>query len=272
MQSWMALLVAGMLIGPVSGSAVAFADTPSVPTQTQEAVARAHQAWHDGLGSREACSSGVSMTFETLEGRRGEYRTGDAQVVIDPTDSVNGIESIVVHELSHHTFLACGAFADADLKDAFYASQGIPAGRDWFDYSHGWANTPAEHFAEAMAVTLWGSGEGGLGISQETQSIIARWLAGAPLASPTVDEYEPVPYSPGGVAVASTEDGGRTDSEPTSAAGAEPAADPEVVAVPAAAADVEPISYEILGQVFNIIKDHHHKVLWLHSWRLAGPI
>ena len=274
MQSWMALLVAGMLLGPVSGSAVAFADTPSVPTQTQDAVARAHQAWQDGLGSREACSSGVSMIFEALDGRRGEYRTGTAQVVIDPTDDVAGIESIVVHELSHHTFLACGAFADAELQEAFYASQGLPSGRDWFDYSHGWANTPAEHFAEAMAVTVWGSGEGGISVGRETQGIIARWLAGAPVKSATADEYEPVPYSPNSVAEPSTEDGGRSDSPavPTAAPQPQPQSPPPAAAAPVAAPEVDPISYEIFGQVFNFIKNQHHRVLWLHSWKHAGPV
>ena len=257
MQSWMALLVAGMLIGPVSGSTVAFADTPSVPTQTQDAVARAHQAWHDGLGSREACSSGVSMAFEALEGRRGEYRTRTAQVVIDPTDDIAGIESIVVHELSHHTFLACGAFADADLMDAFYVSQGIPEGRDWFDYSHGWASTPAEHFAEAMAITIWGSGEGGIAVGPDTQSIIARWLAGAPVTPPTVDSYEPVPYSPVGVVESSTEDGGRSDSQAVAAAPVEH--EPAAAALPAPVeAEFASATYEVLGQFFNIIKNHHH--------------
>lgn len=272
MQSWMALLVAGMLIGPVSGSAIAFADTPSVPTQTQDAVARARQAWQDGLGSREACSSGVSMTFEALDGRRGEYRTGAAQVVIDPTDDIAGIESIVVHELSHHTFLACGVFADDDFKDAFYASQGIPAERDWFDYSHGWANTPAEHFAEAMAATVWGSGEGGIAVSGETRGVIARWLAGAPVKAPAADEYEPVPYSPISVAVSSTEDGGRADTRAVPAAPAEPPTAPVAAAVPVEAADVEPISYEILGEVFTVVKNHHRRVLKLHYWRFLGPI
>ncbi|MDJ0497190.1 MAG: hypothetical protein QNJ89_05120 [Acidimicrobiia bacterium] len=272
MQSWMALLVAGMLLGPVSGSAVAFADTPSVPTQTQDAVARAHQAWQDGLGSREACSSGVSMIFEALDGRRGEYRTGAAQVVIDPTDDVSGIESIVVHELSHHTFLACGAFADSEFKEAFYASQGIPAERDWFDYSHGWGNTPAEHFAEAMAVTLWGSGEGGIAVGRDTQSIIARWLAGAPVKPPSADEYEPVPYSPISVAESSTEDGGRSDTTAVPAAAAKPQSPPAAAAAPVAAAEVEPISYEVFGQVFTFIKNQHHRVLWLQSWRHAGLV
>jgi hypothetical protein len=272
MQSWMALLVAGMLIGPVSGSAIAFADTPSVPTQTQDAVARAHQVWQDGLGSREACSSGVSMIFEALDGRRGEYRTGAAQVVIDPTDDVSGIESIVVHELSHHTFLACGAFADAELKEAFYSAQGLPVERDWFDYSHGWAGTPAEHFAEAMAVTIWGHGEGGIAVGPDTQSIIVRWLAGAPVKPPATDEYEPVPYSPISIAQSSTEDGGRADTRAVPAAAAKPQPASAAAAAPVEAAEVEPMTYEILGQVFTIIKDYHHEVLWLHAWRFLGPV
>ena len=38
MHSWMALLLAGMLIGPYQGFAVALAGTPFVPTQTQDTV------------------------------------------------------------------------------------------------------------------------------------------------------------------------------------------------------------------------------------------
>ncbi len=119
MQSWMALLVAGMLIGPVSGSTVAYADTAPVSAETQTVVGQALDYWNAHLGIRQQCSSGVAVVFEELSGRRGEYRTGSGEIVIDPTDSAAGLEAIVVHELSHHTFLACGAFADADFTAAF---------------------------------------------------------------------------------------------------------------------------------------------------------
>lgn len=251
MQSWMALLVAGMLVGPVTGVTVASADTPSVPSATQSVVDAAYAEWQSGLGIQRECSSGVTFVFEELDGRRGEYRTGSAVVAIDPTDDISGMGSIVVHELSHHTFLACGAFADAEFTAAFYAAQGIPAGRDWFDYSGGWAATPAEHFAEAMAVTITGSGEGGIAVSAETHEILSRWFSGAPVVEEVADTYEPVPYAPETVAVASTMSGGTANAS-------ESDPQPEVEA-PVAAADVVAAAAEII---------EYSKVLWRHAWRV----
>lgn len=249
MQSWMALLVAGMLIGPVTGATFASADTPSVPSEIQSVVDAAHAEWQSGLGARRECSSGASIVFEEIDGRRGEYRTGSAEVVIDPTDDVAGIESIVVHELSHHTFLSCGVFADAEFTTAFYAAQGLPAARGWFDYSGGWSATPAEHFAEAMAVTIAGFGEGGIAVSADARAIVSRWLSGAPAASPEVETYEPVPYAPASVAPASTEDGGRTDARGT---------EPEAAAI--SATDVFAAASEIV---------EYTKALLPHLMRVA---
>ncbi len=275
MQSWMALLVAGMLLGPVSGSAVAFADTSSVPSSTQQTVEVAHNVWEDGLGIRNTCSSGVSIIFEELEGRRGEYRTASAEVVIDPTDSVDGIVSIVVHELSHHTFLACGVFADAEFTEAFYAAQGLPADRDWFDYSHGWSQTPAEHFAEAMATTITGSGEGGIKVSAETQSIITRWLVGAPVAPPLADAYEPVPYSAENATPSPVADGGLTEA-PSVTSAAEPAppapSHSGEVAQPETVASAPTVSLATFGNVIDLVSQHYHEVLWLRTWKVGRPI
>ncbi len=194
MQSWKALLFAGMLMGPVIGPTVASASSSSAPADVVSVVDAAFAEWHDSLSVRRQCSSGVTITYEPLDGRRGEYRTGTAEVVIDPYDSVSGLGSIVVHELSHHTFLACGAFADTEFKEAFYSAQGLPEDRDWFDYASGWSATPAEHFAEAMAITIYGSGEGGITVGEESTALISRWLAGAPSAPPA-GSNDPIPYS-----------------------------------------------------------------------------
>lgn len=195
MQSWKALLLAGMLIGPVVGSPAALADSPSVSADVTAIVDAAYDEWHSSLGVRQQCSSGVSIVYEPIAGRRGEYRTTSAEVVIDPNDSTRGMGAIVVHELAHHTFLACGVFADADFTSAFYAAQDLPEDRDWFDYTVSWAATPAEHFAEAMAVTIYGSGEGGISVGTETSALISRWLAGAP-TTPPAPSHDPIPYSP----------------------------------------------------------------------------
>lgn len=194
MQSWKALLIAGMLMGPVIGSTAALADSPSVSADVAAIVDSAYEEWHSSLGVRQQCSSGVSVVFESIDGRRGEYRTRTGEVVIDPNDSTAGMGAIVVHELAHHTFLACGAFADNAFTSAFYAAQDLPEDRDWFYYAAGWAATPAEHFAEAMAVTIYGSGEGGISVGTETSALISRWLAGAP-ATPPAPSHDPIPYS-----------------------------------------------------------------------------
>ena len=195
MQSWKALLLAGMLMGPVVGSTAALADSPSISADVAAVVEAAYDEWHSSLGVRQQCSSSVSIVFEHVAGRRGEYRTRSSEVVIDPNDSIVGMGAIVVHELAHHTFLACGAFADAEFTSAFYAAQDLPEDRDWFDYAAGWAATPAEHFAEAMAVTIYGSGEGGISVGSETSALISRWLAGAP-TRPPAPSHDPIPYSP----------------------------------------------------------------------------
>ncbi len=194
MQSWKALLTAGMLIGPILGSTTAIADS-SVPTEVEAIVDAAYAEWSDALGVRSDCSAAVTISFAAIDGRRGEYRTRTGEVAIDPFGSTDGMAAIVIHELSHHTFLACGAFADTEFTSAFYTAQGLPEDRDWFDYAAGWSATPAEHFAEAMAVTIHGSGEGGIAVGTETSALISRWLAGAP-STPPAGSHDPIPYSP----------------------------------------------------------------------------
>jgi hypothetical protein len=249
----MALLIAGMLIGPVSGSTVAYADTTAVSTETETIVSQAFDDWNGHLGTRQRCSSGVTVVFQELSSRRGEYRTGSGEVVIDPTDSAAGLDAIVVHELSHHTFLACGAFADADFTAAFYAAQGIPADRDWFDYSAGWSQAPAEHFAEVMATVIVGSGEGGISVGAEAIALISRWLAGAAAVPPVVDEREPVPYSTGGASA---------ESVAVSERGAELPTSTQLPAEPPAESSVA----EIAAEISNIVPQIAH-VSHRYSWR-----
>ncbi len=274
MQSWMALLVAGILLSPVVGSTPAEAETSVVPTEVSAAVDAARAEWQDSLGARRACSAGVTIVYAEIEGRRGEYRTRTGEVVIDPTDSRSGLGALVIHELSHHTFLACGAFADAEFTEAFYAAQDLPEDRDWFDYAIGWSATPAEHFAEAMAITISGSGEGGISVGSETTSVISRWLAGAP-STPPADSYQPVPYSAG------------TDSSETSDIDVEsgqpsvvpqPTASTTVSASPAAAVQPAPVvpvarvlrTVDIFGEVFEYLPTSAI-VFWLNAWRVVGP-
>jgi hypothetical protein len=181
-------------------------------------------------------------------------------VVIDPYDKVAGMDAIVAHELSHHTFLACGAFADAEFTAAFYAAQGLPAGRDWFDYSAGWSGTPAEHFAEVMAVTVSGAGEGGIPISDEAVSLMARWLAGAPLTAPA-PAHDPVPYAAVVEATGpATTDGGVTQPTPAPPA-PQPEPEPERQAT----------SIQLFSEVLEVFLPSTG-AFWLNTWRVIGPL
>lgn len=217
MRSWMTLLVVGMMLGPALGPAAALADS-SPSDEVQAIVTSAYDEWNDSLGVRQDCSSSVTLTYEEIDGRRGEYRTSTGQVAIDPTDSLDGMGAIVIHELSHHTFLACGAFADEDFTAAFYTAQGLPEDRDWFDYAAGWSATPAEHFAEAMATAIHGSGEGGIPITAETITLVSRWLAGAP-STPPAASHDPVPYSASSDLAADTETVEHTEVAPVDTGG-----------------------------------------------------
>ncbi len=102
----------------------------------------------------------------------------------------------MVHELSHHAFIACGAFADQDLTIEFLTAQRLPPDRDWFDYSAGWEQAPVEHFAEAMTVVITGDGSNTIAITPEAVSLVRRWLAMAPIVTSPPDDHDPVPYAP----------------------------------------------------------------------------
>jgi len=261
MQSWMALLVAGMLIIPGSGARPASASTAIPTAAVATVVDQAYDEWYSGLGIRQSCSSGVEIIFEALPSRRGEYRTATEQVVIDPGDSLDGMGGIVVHELSHHTFLACGAFADTDFAEAFYAAQGLASDRDWFDYALGWAQTPAEHFAEAMAVTISGTGEGGISITAGAVEVMSQWLAGVPIVTPVVESHEPVPYADNGVPTTLVDVGGHSD-DPTSEPG--PSL-PEI--------SNNAVTIDIFGEIIDLVGHSYRvSVFWLNSWRVIGPV
>ena len=183
------LLVLGS-IGVVPG----IAGATSVTAET--VIAQAYQQWWDALGPRQGCASGVTITLEALPSRRGEYRVATRQVVIDPGGDLDTLPGIVVHELSHHAFLACGAFADENLTEAFLSAQQLPLDRDWFDYSAGWEQAPVEHFAEAMSTSILGADSTSLRITPEAVRVIRLWLAAVPImTSPPPDEYAPTPYA-----------------------------------------------------------------------------
>ncbi len=190
MEAFLALVTALMLTAPGPLLSVAAVDTSGGSGQEAQVVSDAAAIWEANLGVRRACSTGVTIVFEELPGRRGEYRPSSHTVALDPGRPLSGLPATVAHELSHHTFLACGAFADRQFTAAFYTAQGLPTSRGWFDYGAGWSATPAEHFAEAMAAVTTGRSEGGIRITSAARSVVAAWLAGTPL--PAVSPPETV--------------------------------------------------------------------------------
>ncbi len=161
--------------------------------------------WERGLGARATCGGRVDVAFARLDGRAGEYRLGQDLVVLNPDRPTAGMAYTVVHELSHHTMIACGGHEDPALTVAFYRAQGIPTGRSWFDYSGGWAASPAEQFAEASALAITGTSSGRIPLTAEAVEVVRRWLAGRPLpaiestpsSDPTaLDNPAPAPEGP----------------------------------------------------------------------------
>jgi hypothetical protein len=172
-----------LLVPAVSAGAGVIVETAPDPG-VFSAVEAAARRWENALTARSSCLGTVTVAFEDLPSRRGEYRTREARVVIDVEVPAAEAPLVAGHELAHHAFVACGGYADPALAAAFYAAQGLPPDREWFDYSAGWSQTPAELFAEAMAVTLEGTTAHGTTITPAAVDVVARWMTGRPLSTP----------------------------------------------------------------------------------------
>ena len=155
---------------------VATATTPSVKAKIDEAS----EQWHDALGVRQDFATGATVVLEPVDGRQGEYRVATQEVVIDPSLPVAAIPEIVIHELSHHTFIKCGAMTMATAG----------------------ADTP------------------GIDVGSDAAAVVTRWLAGAPASVGGSTEQTPVPYAPESAAVTapSADVAAAHDSEPVVAA------------------------------------------------------
>ncbi|GEM_PF-2666557 len=195
METFLALVTALTLLAPGPLLSVVAVDTSGGSGREAQVVSETAATWEASLGARRTCSAGVTVVFEDLPNRRGEYRPASRTVVVDVGRPLDALPATVSHELAHHTFLACGAFADPDLTDRFYAAQGLPTSRGWFDYGAGWAATPAEQFAETLALVTTGRAEGGVRVTATARRVVAAWLAGSPL--PTVTPPA-APSSPSG--------------------------------------------------------------------------
>ena len=124
--------------------------------------------------------------------RQGEYRTAEAVVAVNPDREVSSMAATMYHELGHHLMLTCRAYRDSDFTEAFFAAQGIPSDRGWFDAGAGWSGIPAEHFAEAAVKIVQGSTDGRIGVSAEAVDVVRRWLNGQPMPVAAAPAPQPV--------------------------------------------------------------------------------
>lgn len=214
------------LASPAGAFDVAAVDR-NASDEVVQTVDAAAARWWQSLSGRSGCVSAVSVVFEDLPARKGEYRTRAAAVVIDTGVPVSELARVAVHELAHHAFVSCGAYGDRDLKSAFYAAVGIPSDREWFDYTAGWSATPAELFAEAVTVVVEGASAHGLALNQAGVDVVRSWMQGSPIMpasaplpaeepEPEAEESEAAPASqvPEGPAQEETAQPGRPETPP----------------------------------------------------------
>lgn len=184
----MSILAMMMLLPALPADADFIVDADAAPPGVADAVSAAASRWEAALSGRSGCLRSVTISFEDLDSRRGEYRTREARVVIDVAVPVSDAPRVVTHELAHHAFVACGGYVDESLASAFYAAQGLPADRGWFDYSAGWEQNPAELFAEAMTAVIDGGTAHGVVVTSAAKTVVMAWMAAQPLDSLAVPE------------------------------------------------------------------------------------
>lgn len=156
----------------VPGVGAALVTEANAPTGAMAVVVPAVDAFETSFSKYRGCLGEPTIVFEDLPGRKGEYRVGLSTVALNPNRSVDDMAQVVVHELAHHLMIECGIDQDKPFQEAFYASQGIPLGRGWYDYSDGWSATPAEQFSEAVSLTVLGTNTGRIGISQAAAELV----------------------------------------------------------------------------------------------------
>ena len=190
-------VIAFVTVFPVGAGSISL-DPANGSPDAVATVESAIRTFESTFSARAGCIGSASVIFEVLSGRKGEYRTAEAVVAVNPDREVSSMAATIYHELGHHLMLTCRAYRDSDFTEAFFAAQGIPSDRGWFDAGAGWSGIPAEHFAEAAVKIVQGSTDGRIPVSAEAVDVVRRWLNGqsmpvAATAAPApVEEVETV--------------------------------------------------------------------------------
>ena len=98
----MSILAMMLLMPALPARADVIVDADAAPPGVADAVSAAAATWEAALRGRSGCLRSVTISFEDLDARRGEYRTREARVVIDVAVSVSDAPRVVTHELAHH--------------------------------------------------------------------------------------------------------------------------------------------------------------------------
>lgn len=182
--TWKSVVAALLFAAAIPAGATVTVDATNATPGAAASAEYGASLWQSALSSRGGCLGAASITFGHLSGRKGEYNTRTGVVTIDPDVSPEEVVTVAIHELSHHAHLRCGAYANQEFTSAFYAAQGIPVERAWFDYSAGWAATPAEIFAEAVTMVVTNSTAHGVGVTGDALAVVNAWMHGYALPAP----------------------------------------------------------------------------------------
>ena len=184
-------VIAFVTVFPVGAGSISL-DPANGSPDAVATVESAIKTFESTFSARAGCIGSASVIFQVLSGRKGEYRTAEAVVAVNPDREVSSMAATIYHELGHHLMLTCRAYRDSDFTEAFFAAQGIPSDRGWFDAGAGWSGIPAEHFAEAAVKIVQGSTDGRIPVSAEAVDVVRRWLNGQSMPVATTAAPAPV--------------------------------------------------------------------------------
>lgn len=184
-------VMALVTVFPVGAGSISL-DPAGASPEAVAIVESAINTFESAFAARAGCIGSASVIFEVLSGRKGEYRTAEAVVAVNPDREVSSMAATIYHELGHHLMLTCRAYRDSDFTEAFFAAQGIPSDRGWFDAGAGWSGIPAEHFAEAAVMIVQGTSDGRIPVSAGAVDVVRRWLNGQSMPVAVATSPEPV--------------------------------------------------------------------------------
>lgn len=187
----LAVLAGGATTGGWPRSGPISADGPQLIIDDSVAAdfrALALETWDHFLTvfrARKDCFGDVHLRAAHTLGSRADYdpETATATVHVPATAAV--LQSALIHEWAHHVEFQCEGHQD--LRAAFLAAQGLPAGTPWRTDgtpaktpASAWANMPSEQYAEAtIALVLGGRPVPTQArLTREAIGVIEKWAAG----------------------------------------------------------------------------------------------